>query len=203
VDKKQILDEIRRTAEENGGIALGRTRFLQETGIREIDWKGKYWINWSDAVAEAGVNPNIMNEALDDELLLHHAATLVRELGHFPQRAELNLKRRQDSSFPSEKTFRRFGGKGLFANAVMQWCEDQDSWVDVVALCKPIAKAANLEPRAPTPDPSSDGFVYLMKSGRHYKIGFTNSLDRNKHLNGEWFSLSPQDVAAFKRRKFM
>jgi hypothetical protein len=34
-----ILKEIKRTAEANGGQALGHRRFFEETGIKEYDWK--------------------------------------------------------------------------------------------------------------------------------------------------------------------
>ncbi len=44
--KEEILDEIRRMAAENGGRPLGRGRFLQETGIQESDWAGRYWVRW-------------------------------------------------------------------------------------------------------------------------------------------------------------
>ena len=83
------------------------------------------------------------------------------------------------------------------------------------------------------------GYVYLIKSGRHHKVGRTNSVGRrereleiqlpekaatvhviktddpvgiegywhqrfaDRRRNGEWFELSREDVAAFKRRKFM
>src|SRR5258707_352259 len=43
MDKAHILREIKRTAQENGGIALGSDRFESETGIRNSDWLGKFW----------------------------------------------------------------------------------------------------------------------------------------------------------------
>ena len=52
-DKQRILNEIRQTAEANGGVPLGVARFLQETGIKATDWAGKFWVRWGDALREA------------------------------------------------------------------------------------------------------------------------------------------------------
>ena len=54
MDKQRIIDEIRRTAKANGGVALGWRRFEEETGIRYYDRYGQYWTRWGDAVREAG-----------------------------------------------------------------------------------------------------------------------------------------------------
>ena len=70
MDKAHIIREIRRTAEANGGVGLGWRRFEEETGIRYYDWYGKFWTRWSDAVREAGFEPNRMSEAYDDGFLL-------------------------------------------------------------------------------------------------------------------------------------
>ena len=83
------------------------------------------------------------------------------------------------------------------------------------------------------------GYVYLFKSGKHYKIGRSNAPERRayevrlqmpekveavhtiatddpegieaywhrrlagKRANGEWFALTPEDVAAFASRSYM
>jgi hypothetical protein len=44
VTKEHILKEIKRTALENGGKPLGKKKFETETGIRESDWSGIYWV---------------------------------------------------------------------------------------------------------------------------------------------------------------
>jgi hypothetical protein len=68
--RQHILDEIRRTAKENGGVPLGRDRFEQETGIRYTEWWGRLWSRWGDAVQEAGLTPNKLTDAYDNEELI-------------------------------------------------------------------------------------------------------------------------------------
>jgi len=158
---------------------LGRARFLDETGIRQSDWQGKYWIRWGEAIHEAGFEPNELQGAYEDEELLRRFAELIRDLGHYPVAAEIRLRARQDSSFPSHNTFSRFGRKGDMASRVFEFCVEQEHYSDVAEICAPIAKASDqAEEREPVaPDPEM-GFVYLMKSGRFYKIGRTNSMER-------------------------
>jgi hypothetical protein len=103
--KQHIIDEIKRTAKANGGEPLGVRRFLTETGIKESDWKGRFWIRWSDAVREAGFEANQKQVAIDEKLLLERLVALIRELGHFPIKAELRMKRMADSTFPNDSTF--------------------------------------------------------------------------------------------------
>lgn len=69
MDKQQILAEIIRTASSNGGVALGRERFFQETGIKESDWLGKFSARWGDAVKEAGCVPNQLQAPLEEDAL--------------------------------------------------------------------------------------------------------------------------------------
>jgi hypothetical protein len=107
----------------------------------------------------------------------------------------------------------------------------------VRAICEPVvvppAGADSVEPSTS----EVVGVVYLMRSGRHYKIGRSNSAGRrayelaiqlperlelvhaietddpegieaywhrrfaDRRANGEWFSQSKADVAAFRRRR--
>jgi hypothetical protein len=84
MDRQDIINEIKRTAEANSGSPLGTDRFFAETGIRRSDWFGKYWARWSDALVEAGYTPNTLQGSYDDGWVIGKLVSLIRELGRFP-----------------------------------------------------------------------------------------------------------------------
>lgn len=181
--KQHILNEIRRTAEANGGVPLGRAKFFQETGIKHTDWLGKLWSRWGDALLEVGFQPNQFQMAHDDNLLIEKFIELIRELGRFPVSAEVKIKARSDGDFPSHTSFARFGSKHEFALKISEFCQERTGYADVVALCEPIVASQNKrqpheddDGQATKPDGSTkEGYVYmgLLKLGRErrYKIG--------------------------------
>jgi len=180
VETQFILDEISRTAVENGGQVLGRAKFLKETGIKHSDWD-RYWDRWGDAVREADFKPNCKNVAISDEILFEKIIRLIRELGHFPVENELRRKARVDRSFPSRNTFTRFAG-GLGpkpAAKVRSFCKGHAGYDDVLALC-PEAQHPQ-QSNAKDSEEREFGFVYLMKSGRYYKIGRSNAAGRREY----------------------
>jgi hypothetical protein len=237
MDRQFILDEIRRTAEGNGGKPLGRQRFEIETGIKPHEWM-RFWARFGDAQREAGHAANSLQRAFDEDAVMGRVVELTRELKRFPTHGDLRVKRTLDPSFPSKGVFGRFRKHELISKA-LAFCAAHPGNEDVASVCASLgAKAAQAEARA-EPDSSKDGFVYLIKSGRFYKIGKTNHVGRRerelaiqlpedvrtvhyirtddphgiesywharfhpKRKNGEWFELSTDDVAAFRRRKFM
>src|ERR1700752_4484600 len=94
MDKQHILREIQRTAAANGGVPLGRSRFSQETGIKESDWIGKIWPRWGDAVREAGFAPNQLQTAYNEDVLIEKFVGLARDLGSAPIATEVKMKAR-------------------------------------------------------------------------------------------------------------
>ncbi len=182
VTKARILQEIKRTAEANGGKPLGRERFESETGIKESDWSGRLWVNWNDIIREAGFLPNQLTRAHDVAAVLDRYAGFAQELGHLPVKAELQLKRRSDRTFPSHNVFSRFGTKLELVEHVAQYCRSHAGYDDVVRLCEEYVSQAQQESaNEPECREGEIGFVYLVKSGRFYKIGRSNAAGRREY----------------------
>ncbi len=229
-----IVAEIKRLAAD--GEAPGRLRLEAEAGIKPYHWK-RHWARYSDAVKEAGFSPNSLSEPYSDETLILHIVAVARDIGGFPTEGDLLVRRTSDPQFPSAKVFSRLGKKAETVAKVAAYCEAH-GLLDVRAMCEatPIKPAKAQDTKAKR---LADGHVYLIKSGKFYKIGFSvhaGARERqlaiqlpeaaatthviptddpagieaywhrrfaDKRKNGEWFDLSREDVAAFKRRKFM
>lgn len=178
--KNHILEEIKRTAETNGGVPLGWRRFAKETGIKDGDWIGKYWARWSEALREAGYAPNQLTVAYPEALLLEKFIQLIRELGKIPVKGDLLVKASRDKEFPNPKTFDKFGSKSLLIERVRGYCRTHAGHDDVLSLCSGYTSR---EKDAEEGDGQSDetfGFVYLTRFGRSYKIGKTNAAGRRE-----------------------
>ena len=218
----------------NGGQAPSVAAFKNLTGIREHDWSGIYWARWSDALKEAGFQPQKFNQKADSQIYLQKIANAIRYFKKFPTSAELKLYRQVDAEIPTSTTLRSHFGIGTgVANAVRDWIEKNSEFSDLIELIPTAQKTPNVISKS-----SADGFVHLIKSGQFYKIGRGDELEKrvkqirttlpdasvlehsirtddpsgieaywyrrfaDKRANGEWFKLTLQDVAAFKKRKY-
>jgi hypothetical protein len=185
MDKKQhILNEIRRTAQENGGVALGTDRFAAETGIGEAAWRGRFWARWSDAVREAGLTPNALRPKADEEALLAQLARFIRELGRYPTVSEMRMRKRQDDAFPNHRVLERRGSRHELLKRLAAFCARSAEWSDVAALCREIevTQSSEIADTAPSDDGLEIGYVYLalMRVGREkrFKIGKANLVEQ-------------------------
>lgn len=181
VEKDHILSEIRRLAEANGGKPLGRNRFSEATGIRETDWLGRYWARWGDAIEEAGLRPNTMQGRIDDNEAIRRLALETRRLGRLPTYVELRMQRRKDKTMPSESVYERLGPKRVLAGRVAAYCEESDDFADVLEIVAPLLVDESRDAVGVDESDLHHGFVYLLKAGRYYKIGHTNSVGRRAY----------------------
>lgn len=175
--KNEILSEIKRTAAENGSRPLGAKRFETETGIRMRDWK-IYWPRLGDAQREAGFQPNVLQGAIPEDVLFERLVGVIRELGKFPTQDELRIKRHQDKSFPDATVFsNRFGRWSTLRERVRDYCRKR-GFEDVTGLLPSPEVITAKRDKPVKSDLAVTGFVYLIKSGKNYKLGKTNSMGR-------------------------
>lgn len=179
MQKNHILDEIRRTAAENGGKPLGHARFFQETGIKVSDWYGKYWSRWGDALKEAGFEPNTLRPSFSEEYVLQKLADLSQELGRIPSVGEMRLRKRTDPTFPNMKVYERHGRKPEVVAKLANYCRTRTELKDVLAMCETRALPALVSETTNDQEPEI-GFVYLIKAGRYFKIGKSNAAGRRE-----------------------
>lgn len=182
VEKDDIIAEIKRTAKENGEEPLGMVRFETETGIRKYDWFGKCWSKWSDALIEAGYKPNTLNEAYEDEFLIEKLINLIREIRKFPSDGDLRLKIHNDKTFPGSGAFKKLGKQKEKIAKVIDYCNEREGMTDVLEICLPLLKdEKEIADDKIDVETAKFEFVYLMKSGKYYKIGRSNDAERRAY----------------------
>jgi hypothetical protein len=183
ISKQEILAEIRKFVDGNGGEIPGERTFVTATRMRQSAWKGKYWARWTDAVREAGYDPNAMTQRIPDENLLEQLAGFITKLAYFPVRDEINMQARTAAGFPVWQTIKkRYGGMPQTAAALLEFRRKTENTA-LAKLCE-----ARLEREALKPKNDANrrqiaietGFVYLKYSPslRLYKVGKANNADK-------------------------
>src|SRR5207253_8221838 len=104
------------------GSPPGVRVFERESGIKESEWFPALWLRWGDALQEAGFSRNKMVQAVGDEVLLKQYALLAQKLSRLPLQGELIRESKANQTFPSEKSYRRCGGKDNLIRAVAAFC---------------------------------------------------------------------------------
>ena len=144
-------------------------------GFRHITGGGGYWRSWSAFQADAGHAPNSRTQKIPDETLLHRFAELALERNEIPTQADLSLKRKEDPSFPDKAAFGRWGGRDALLAKVAEYCGRKEQFAPVIEFLK-LGVSSGLDHRLDSF--RIKGFVYLLRSGKNYKIGRTNATGR-------------------------
>jgi hypothetical protein len=183
MSKEEMLTEIRRCVTANAGVVPGEMAFRAQTRLKESAWKGRYWARWTDAVQEAGFEPNSMNQRIPEDEMLGKLASFIRTLGRFPIRDEITLQARNEPDFPVWNTVKnRYGGMPQTAMALLEYIKKSGD--DALAeICERRIQQENskaVATRVAGKQPAYIGFVYLKYSPslRLYKIGKANNADK-------------------------
>ena len=241
MSREEIIAGIRALAAVIGR-APGSKLFESQAELSAHHWRGVYWARWSDALREAGFEPNLRQGKADPELMLEQLAIATRRFGHCPTAPELELYGRSWEA-PSPPTVRRhFGPRHVLVVRLRRWAAARPDYADVAALLPPDPAAGpakvRIRPSPPGGAAGAGGFVRLFAwDGRHLlnRIGDADGRQRSRPryipnkavlehairtddpagvhaywrsrfayrslgLN-DWFALTPEDLAAFKRWK--
>lgn len=174
--REQILEQIRKLADRDG-VAPGRRKFEHETGITSGSWYGVLWPRWSDAIKEAGLTPNVKNASAKPEALLIAYCEAIRHFRTVPTFAELRIFLRTRGELPSHNTYlKHFGTKEKLVSAIRGFASSNTEFEDVLRYLptRCVEKPAPENTRAK----AKDGYVYLLRSGQHWKIGRTDNIEK-------------------------
>lgn len=173
-----IIGEIKRLAAASGGRTPGVRAFEQESGITQAQWRGVIWARWSDAVVEAGYQPNDYQQRYDGEQVLTQVLEAARHYKHLPTSAELRLYGRRHPGYPNDKTIlNHFPTKAALASAIRQRAATDETLADILAMLPEETTDVDHRP-ASRKSAVPEGWVYLIKSGQYYKIGRGEDLER-------------------------
>lgn len=171
---ESIIETYRKLVNERG-VAIGERVFTRETGLSRYHWMGGFWRSWSAFQEAAGYSPNDPTKKIADEILLRRFAELAVERDAVPIEADLNLKRKEDATFPGKRVFRRWGSRDALLAAVAEYCEGKPEFARVRELLTD-GNSTRLDQHLGSLRVT--GFVYLLRSGKHYKLGRTNATGR-------------------------
>ncbi len=91
ISRDTIVAEIKRGAA-NDGKSPGMGALKNETGIKRDDWQNRYWVRWSEALAEAGLTPNSLQDPFEEAELFNKLIGFIREIGRFPVKGEFIMR---------------------------------------------------------------------------------------------------------------
>ena len=170
--KDEILNLLRDIAGTEGGDVSMR-HFMALSGIKEKQIVGAHWPTWNDAKRDAGLDTKpFVRERVQEDPIIPSIAVLLSTLERWPTENELRLAKKKNASIPSTRVFRRLSVDRNFLCKLETHC----SGIPVMAsVSNVISDKLRESLKVELTSLSTVGYVYMMRSGRSYKIGRTNS----------------------------
>ena len=145
VDKKAILDAIRRAAEVIGH-SPSRAEFKAKSGLSEYHVL-QHFPSWREAVRAAGLEPDATNIKLEDRALLEDWGAMVRRHHQIPTRAHY----RREGKYSPGAFDKHFGPWSGIPAKFHDFGKDRPEWLDVVTLLPVNAEKSARQPVEPRP----------------------------------------------------
>ena len=229
--RARVIAEIRRLAAVNGGVPPGSRQFSRKTGIPRSALIGNLWARWNDALREAGLPAREGQSRLQDEDLLAAIAGVARTIGRKPTAADLATWRASGRVLSAQSTYlRHFGGMKGMLRALKRWAAADAERADILAMVAGIADDPEPEPRVTGAVyllrhgrlykigcsrmveqrvwelqqtlPGKSKLVHIIRTDDPHGIeAYWHRRFAQKRVHGEWFSLSAEDIATFRRHR--
>jgi len=115
-----------------------------------------------------------MARKTDDEAIFRALVEVMKYLGKFPTVSEYQLFRRDNDGLPSDPVIYRSRSRRLEVLAGFR------DWLSAHPECNDVAQYVpeNLRSEPAVAGKATDGFVYLIKSGAHFKVGRSDEIER-------------------------
>ncbi len=88
------------------------------------------------------------------------------------------MEKHAEATFPSLTPFKRLGSRATTIALVREYATEHSEYRDVLEFLPPPDIDASQPPETDSDDDLGDGFVYMVKHGKNYKIGKTFDVPR-------------------------
>lgn len=178
MSQEEIVARIRELAKVNGG-RLGMRVFFEETGVKEQWLRKQAWYpGWNQLIDSLGLETQAFGQPkVSHDHIVRSVAGLALRLGKWPTDDDFRREKSRDASFPGLKAIRPLKKSGALPALAVKLAAQESSFGPVADYASPHLKDVVAEP-VDTQTERIRGYVYMMRSGRRFKIG--KSLDPSR-----------------------
>ena len=176
--KEDIGKRIRELAAERGDH-VGFAAFCEETGVKDKWLRSQVWFKgWNDLLKELGLKTKEFGVVRTPPSRIAEAvAEIIEREGRWPTEDELRRERRRDDSFPSLKVISPLRRSGELAKLIVTLGATNLKFAKASVIAKQHG-ASKGDAINVGPNEKVKGYVYLLRSGRRYKVGKSNDPSR-------------------------
>jgi Meiotically up-regulated gene 113 len=178
--KEGVAQRIRQLAAQRGGHISFRA-FVSETGIQGRWLRNQEWFTkWNDLLAELGIATRQFDVPPTPRSRIAEAvAELIQRLGRWPTEDDLQRARKKDRSFPSLKVISPLRRSGELAALVVALGSPGTQFGQAAMIAGKYVSIDKERADADiAPNERVKGYVYMLRSGRRYKIGKSSDPSR-------------------------
>lgn len=169
MEKAQVISRLIQLASERGGH-IGFRAFTDATGMSERWLRDQPWFQgWNALLTEAGLATKTFKvDRIPSQEIAKAVAELITRSGRWPTEDQLRRERAQNADFPSAGIISPIRKTGELARLIVELGAVEPTFARAAEVA---AKHQLQPPDTATVDEKVKGYVYMLRSGRSYKVG--------------------------------